>query len=401
MTFREKFSEPVLFGTAALWCLSNGIMHVIVPLYAISLGFSILQISSIVAVPVLATLAVRFVGGALSDRFGERHVLQGCYFLMMLAALILIQAESFVSLVMVLVVANVSRSTFWIPAQSLASQIAGPNVGKKLGQLSAANYSGTLLGQILGGVLAAYLGYRPSFLLLSGLGFTCALLSLALPESHAKPRGRSVWQITIGVGRLLRLPQTWLIITGSGAAALPLAMCASIYPVYLAHLRYGEEWIGLALSFRSLGPIVIGLLLATWITPRRQKFFYALGMLVLGGGLIASGFFERYLLLGLCIAALGAGGGVMDLLYQVQASALSRASDRSMAMASTGMGWNLSPFFMPLIVGWLVETWGFDFAFLAAGLFLILTGAGTHLWFRLCALDEHALHRLVEQESES
>ena len=82
-------------------------MHVVVPLYALHLGFSILQISSIVAVPVLATLVVRFVGGALSDRFGERFVLQGCYVLQTLAALLLLWAASFASLIVVLVVANI------------------------------------------------------------------------------------------------------------------------------------------------------------------------------------------------------------------------------------------------------------------------------------------------------
>ncbi|MFQ5854013.1 MAG: MFS transporter, partial [Candidatus Binatia bacterium] len=142
-----------------------------------------------------------------------------------------------------------------------------------------------------------------------------------------------------------------------------------------------------------------GLLMGTLITPARQKFFYGLGMVVLGVGLIGSGFLERYLFLTLCLVVLGAGGGVMDLLYQVQASTLSQASDRSMAMASTGMGWNLSPFFMPMIVGWLVEMWGFRFAFLAAGLFLLLIGTGAKLWFRLFALDGRALSKLASKES--
>ena len=394
----KPYSQHVLFSTAALWCLCNGMMHVIVPLYALNLGFSILEISSIVAVPVLATLVVRFVGGALSDRFGERGVLQGCYLLMAMASLMLIGATGFYTLIIVLVVANVSRSTFWIPAQSMASQLAGASVGRHLGKLAAANYAGTLLGQILGGVTVAYFGYLFSFYILTALGLACTLLSLALPPTDPKPKNRTVWQITLGVGRFLRYPQTWLIISGSGAAALPQAMCASIYPLYLAYLSYGEQWIGAAVSLRAVGPIVIGLLFAVLITPARQKAIFASGMIVLGIGLIGSGLSDRYFLLSLCIVAMGAGGGVMDLLYQVQASALSRAGDRSMAMASTGMGWNLSPFFMPLIVGWLVELWGFEIAFLIAGSILLVGGAGTRLWFRLCALDERTLSNFGSKE---
>lgn len=388
MTLRHKYSEYVFFGSACLWCICNGISHVIVPLYAISLGFSILEISSIVAVPALATLAIRFVGGALSDRFGERGVLQACYFLMTLAALMLIGADGYASLMIVVIVTNFSRSMFWISAQSMASQLPGTNVGKILGKLSATNHFGTLLGLALGGVMAAFLGYGLSFLILSGLALSCTLMSLGLTQPKAKPKGRTVWQITLGVGRFLRYPRTWLIISASSAAALPMAMCFSIYPIYLAHLNYGEQWIGLAVSLRSLGPIATGLLLGVWITPARQRLVYCLGMVVLGVCLIASGYLERYFLLSLTIILLGVGGGVMDILVQVQASALSQVSDRSMAMASTGMGWNFSSFFIPLIVGWLVETLGFEIAFLVSGLFLMLIGAGTNFWFRICALDE-------------
>jgi MFS family permease len=391
----------VFFGSAFLWCICNGIAHVIVPLYAISLGFSVLEIGSIVAVPALATIFIRFVGGALSDRFGERGVLQGCYSMMALAALVLTRADSYTTLMIVLIVANLSRSTFWISAQSMASQLPGTNVGKILGKLSAVNHFGGLIGQVLGGVMAAFLGYGISFLILLGLALSCTLMSLALTQSRAKPKGRTVWQITLGVGHFLRYSRTWLIITVSGAAALPMAMCISIYPVYLAHLNFGEQWIGVAVAVRSLGPIAIGLLLGAWITPARQRLVYGLGMVVLGFCLIASGYLERYFLLGLTIILLGAGGGIMDLLAQVQASALSQAGDRSMAIASTGMGWNLSSFFIPLTVGWLVEMLGFEIAFLISGLFLMLIGAGTKLWFRICALDEGVFAKLVVKESET
>ncbi len=401
MTLRQKYSELVFFSSACFWCICNGISHVIVPLYSIFLGFSVLEISSIVAVPALATIFVRFVGGALSDRFGERGVLQGCYSMMALSALILIGAESYTTLMIVLIVANLSRSTFWISAQSMASQLPGTNVGKTLGKLSAINYSGIFFGQVLGGIMAAFLSYGTSFLILFGLALSCTLMSLALTQSEAKPKGRTVWQITLGVGRFLRYSRTWLIITVSGAAALPMAMCSSIYPVYLAHLNFGEQWIGLAVSVRSLGPIAIGLLLGVWITPVRQRLIYGLGMVVLGFCLIASGYLDRYFLLGLLIILLGAGGGIMDLLAQVQASALSQASDRSMAIASMGMGWNLSAFFVPLVTGWLVEMLGFEIAFLVSGLFLMLIGAGTNFWFRICALDEGAFTKLVSKESET
>ena len=98
---------------------------------------------------------------------------------------------------------------------------------------------------------------------------------------------------------------------------------------------------------------------------------------------MASGLTDDLILLVLFIAALGAAGGILDLLYLVPAAELSKAGDRSIAMASMGLGWNLAPFLTPLLVGWLAEVRGFRFAFLAAGLFFLVVSAGTRLWHRL------------------
>lgn len=385
MSFHKPAAVLPLYSSAALWNICMGMLQVLLPLYALSLGFSILKISSLIALPVLAEVVMRFVGGALSDRFGERRVLQGCYLLMVLAASVLLVAKSYGPLFLAQAISYVSRGTFWTPIQSLASQIPGSSAGKKLGRLAACNYGGGLVGLALGGVLASLLGYHNSFFFLTVITLLCAILGLALPHIDPKPRGRTIFEITAGIGRFLRYRQVWLMITISSAAALPPTLTQSLYPLYLAHLNFGEQWIGLTLSLRALGPIFVGLVLGSLITPARQKAIYALGMATLGIFLVGSGLTRNFLLLGLCVAFLGTAGSLMDLLYQVQASELSRAGDRSVVMASMGLGWNISPFFAPLIVGWLAEVAGFGVAFLTAGGFFLLMAAGTTLWHRLLA----------------
>ncbi len=240
----------VLYGSAALWCTCIGISHVLIPLYAIHMGFSILKIASVVSLPVVATLGIRFMGGALSDRFGERLVLHTCYLLNTLAAVVLYQAEGFFSLFIAQTISNLSRSFFWTPAQSIASQLPGSTPGKRLGQLSAGNAAGNLAGLGLGGVLAATVGYPGAFLVLIVATLASSVLGFFLPSVEAKPKGRSVWQIFAGIGKYLCYRPTWLTITASFAAALAPALTQSIYPVYLAQLGYGEQWIGLGEHLR-------------------------------------------------------------------------------------------------------------------------------------------------------
>lgn len=380
---RASLSLLALYSSASVWNLCLAMMQVLVPLYALSLGFSALRIGSLVAVPALAHVMIRFMGGAFADRFGERRVLQGCYVLLILAAVVLLWAEDFATLLIAQATANLSQASFWISSQSLVSQLPGSNMGKKLGRLTACNYGGNLIGLNLGGLCAALLGYAGSFLALTVLTLVCFLLGLALPDVDPKPSHRTVWQITSGIGRFLRYPQVWLVISVSYAAALPVSLTVSVYPIYLSELGYGEQWIGTALSFRAMGPVLIGLALGSLITAARRKGLYALGMSALGLSLVGSGLTERILLIGFCIGVLGAAGGMLDLLYQVLASEMSNAGDRSMAMASMGLGWNLSFLSIPVMVTWLVEVQGFQFALLSTGAVSLLAALGTPMWHRL------------------
>jgi len=370
----------VLYGSAALWCTCIGMSHVLIPLYAIHMGFSILKIASVVSLPVLATLGIRFMGGALSDRFGERLVLHTCYLLNTLAAVVLYQAEGFFSLLIAQTISN-----FWTPAQSIASQFPGSTPGKRLGQLSACNAAGNLVGLGLGGVLAATAGYPGAFLILIVATFASSVLGFFLPFVEAKPKGRSVWQIFVGIGKYLCYRPTWLTISASFAAGLAPALTQSIYPVYLAQLGFGEQWIGFTVAFRAIGPIASGLMLAPLIIPSRQVGIYAAGIAALGIFIISSGLMEHLILLALCMAALGTASGLMDVWYQVRATQLSSASDRSASMASMGLGWNLAYIVTPVVVGWLAEIHGINFALLATGCFLLLVSSGTRLWHRLLA----------------
>ena len=376
-----------LFASSLLWNLCNGMLFVLTPLIGVTLGLSVLDIGSLVGLPYLVTIVMRFVGGALADRYGEHRMLQACYSLNLLAAAALSLAGGFYSLMLSSFLANLSRSMFWVPAQSMASQLSARNPGKMLGQLSAANYTGQVLGLSMGGVLAGWLGYGHTFAVVVLGAVFGVLLGFALPPGRRKPGDRTVWQITAGMGRRLLQRRTWLLISTSCAAAVPFGITQSVYPVYLSGLDFSEGWISVVISLRSVGPVVIGLALGSMIAIEREKLFYALGMGGLGVCILGSVWTGGWPV-GLCIAGLGMAGAVADLLNQVQAVDLSRASDRSAVMASTGLGWNMSPMALPLALGWAAETWGFGTMFAATGGFFLLVALGTPLVYR--TLDARA-----------
>ena len=372
-----------LFLGALLWNLCNGMLFVLTPLFGVTLGLSVFDIGSLVGLPYLLTIVMRFAGGALADRYGEHRMLQACYSLNVLAAVALCMANGFFSLMLSSALANLSRSIFWVPAQSMASQLSSLNPGKMLGQLSAANYTGSLLGLSLGGILAGWLGYDVTFVLLASACVIGMLLGFALPPIRSRPAGRTVWQVAAGMSRRLIERRTWLLLTSSCAAAVPFGITQSIYPVYMSGLGFPEGWISVVIAVRSIGPVVIGLALGSEITIEREKAFYAASMGGLGLCILASAWTGGWLLLGLCITGLGMAGAVADLLNQVQAVDLSRASDRSAVMGVTGLGWNMAPMALPLILGWAADVWGFGVMFLATGSFFLLIALGTPAVYRI------------------
>ena len=373
----------MLFLGAFLWNMCNGMLFVLTPLFGVSLGLSVLDIGSLVGLPYLMTIVMRFVGGAFADRYGEHRMLQVCYSLNVLAAAGLYMAGGFFSLMLSSALANLSRSMFWVPAQSMASQLSSRDPGKMLGQLSAANYTGQLLGLALGGILAGWLGYGTTFILVaSGIHRQHAARICAPPDPVETRRPHRVAdhrEDEPAVGRAAH----WLLISSSCAAAVPLGITQSIYPVYMSDLSFSAGWISVVIAVRSLGPVVIGLALGSDITIEREKLFYALSMGGLGLCILASAWTGGWLLLGLCITGLGMAGGIADLLNQVQAVDLSRASDRSAVMASTGLGWNMAPMALPLLLGWAADVWGFGAMFLATGCFFLLIAMATPLVYRV------------------
>ena len=377
-----------LHSSGALWNACMGMLQILVPLYGLSLGFSIVKISSLISLPVLVEVVVRFGGSALSDRFGGRRALQICFLLMSSSGAVLLLADSYLYLLLAQSLAFCSRSIFWISIQALGSQLPGASLGKKLGRLYAWNHAGGFSGLSLGGVILALLGFHQAFIVLASVALLCLVFSLAFPHVESKPGGRSLWKITQGIGRFLAHRHIWLTVSVSFAAAIPASLSQSIYPLYLAYLEYQEQWIGMLISLRTLGPLIIGLVLASFITVSRQRGIYALGMAALGLFVMGTGWAENPWSLAFVFAAVGAFGALMDLLYQVQAAEFSRAGDRSVAMASSGLGWILCPLVTPMSVGWLAQVYGFRFAFLAAGLFFLLIAVGTRLWHRWLAPAE-------------
>jgi MFS family permease len=86
-------------------------------------------------------------------------------------------------------------------------------------------------------------------------------------------------------------------------------------------------------------------------------------------------------LIGLWMLVVGFGSGAMTLYFQITIAEASRPEERGAALALGGMGWSLSHFSTPLVMGLLADRYGIVPGFYVLG-FVGLACALLIAWMR-------------------
>jgi DHA1 family multidrug resistance protein-like MFS transporter len=171
------------------------------------------------AAPPLSLAIFSPLWGMLADRYGRRLMLLRANF----GAAVVLGAMSMVRSVEALVVLRLLQGTLsgtMVAAQAMvAAYTPDRHSGMALGSLSAAVYSGSMVGTFLGGMLAEYFGYRPVFLVSAILLLSAGLLifwgareefsrpPVRWPEKGKRPKRafadlRHVWPILLLLGAM-------------------------------------------------------------------------------------------------------------------------------------------------------------------------------------------------------
>lgn len=148
---RSPLLLPILLGS-----LSFGILNFVLPIYGKRLGASALEIGGLFSV-VAATMAVvrPFVGWAL-DRFGRKKFFVAALAFRALALGTFAFASDIALLYVARLVQGLAASLTWIPAFTIASDLAPPaERGRAIGRVEEASSRGELIGGTVGfGLLA-------------------------------------------------------------------------------------------------------------------------------------------------------------------------------------------------------------------------------------------------------
>jgi MFS family permease len=372
----------IIFG--GIYSVAMQMAILLVPLYALSLNYPPLKLAFLVSLPAILQIAIRMLGGAITNSLGEKNILKISFLCITLAGVVFVFSSTLASLYIAQLLLSTSRGLFWSTAQTYLSKLpeSEGRLNRIFGLFEGITAVGAIAGLILAGYLSQWFGTANAFISLIVIGLISFFLTGALPDLPSSGENKS---ISVGLKSIravaLHRP-LYLACLCAFTAAVPLSLVGTFYPVYLSGLGIQEGVIGLIISVKAAGTVTAGFLVARLFDRVNASVPYMISFLLIGFSLIVTQMLSAPILIAAIVIFTGLGSGMSSILYQSLTTKYSTVENRGSAMAFTTNFWSLSHLTIPVIFGAIAQQKGLSFSFLIAGISIILLGFVGALSFR-------------------
>ncbi len=373
----------LIYGASFSYQITLGLIQVLVPLYALHLGYDLTVLGVIVASQAVFGLVLRLFAGAIADQFGERWVLWASFVTMVCGMVFFVASGFFWMLILAQSFVGYSRATYWTATQSYVSRINPARSGEIYGRLNAFGSAGGLIGAFLSGVLVITLGYGAAFSITGAVALAGFLGSLALPPLATRS-GRRGFTAPLGhIPGIARHRGMGLAGFASFVASMSMIVPSILFIPYLRELEYSEDIIGGMQAVGVGGSVAIGMMFGHVLARLGRRWTYTIALLMAGfvvlGISAGAGAYATLvplmLLYGLFRSSLG-------ILYPIAASDHSSPNMRGMAMAYVGLYWGTAQLLAPLGFGAFAGAFGLEATLWAAGALFLTAGAFFPILYR-------------------
>ena len=252
--------SPALAVLATISFVSSlgiSIMLPLLPLYALSLGASPLQLGLMTSGFAIANGVAQFASGFLMDRYGARRFVVAGIGTYAAANVLIATAPTAVALIGYRVVAGLGGGINMVATRLYISQTAEQaNLAFFNSIISAANSAGSVLGPGFGGLVAVAGDLRAPFFIVAGTSALAFIAALFLPRPTPRPHdvgalssaGGRVWSRTVFV----LLAGNLLLLIGFGG------WITSYAPFVTTHLGWSTFDVGIIFTIFGIGDITLG-----------------------------------------------------------------------------------------------------------------------------------------------
>jgi len=189
------------------------------------------------------------IWGAVSDRTGRKLMLLRSSIGMAIVMALMGTVSSVVQLLLLRLAMGIISGFIPAAVALVATNTPKEKVGYALGTLQTGGVSGQIVGPLLGGVLAHFLGFRNVFWVTSALLVVASLIVFFLVKEEFKRPERAATQERVGfqqrVMQLQHLRGVWPVFVVGMLTTFALLMVDPLMSVYITTLVPGSENIAL------------------------------------------------------------------------------------------------------------------------------------------------------------
>ena len=391
---RSQLAESGLYAHTTAYSLVLGSIIVLVPLHILSLGYSPAGLGLIIAGQGIFQVALRLFGGILSDRLGERWVMQCALAAMALGSLTLAFSESVLWMIVAQALFGGSRSIYWVAAQSYGTRIDETRPAVIMGRFFGFGSAGSILGNGGAAVVAATFGFETGFILVAIISFI-SMIIVAITPKIPNLSQRTLKEILSPVPKVFLKKSIMLPAILAFGTSLQMGIMGSIGAALFEEFGFLKEnaaitlgslsmdKYGFLMSTHAIGSVIAGFTFAKFVAKAGQQLTYALtiggnGILLLSIVFLGNIFLIATLLMFTLGLAFNSGRVFNSSLTAMASS----PEQRGVFMAVVGIYWALGVFIGPLVFGPLAEITSLSISISVAGILMLFAAIMSPLLFR-------------------
>ncbi len=327
-----------------------GLIVPLVPLHALELGASDVEIGIIGSLGALTTAFLPLFFGRLSEKTGRKALMFPGLATFGLVCAGYGSSLSINQIMSIKIFEGLSSALFWSPSDALAGDLAPiARRGHVAGRFGIAWSLGFILGPFTGGVMMSMIGFRASMYVSAVLMLPCLLLLYRhVAEPLRKPVSHSEAHRILGLGD----PSIRPILPAMLIYGFVGGIFYSLFPAYAAYLGFTASEIGSLLSFLSLSRTLSFVYISRILAQMGKSRSMRLGGILLGIPALLLGALTGFIPLAVLLTCIGLGQGLVYSVAMVIMFGSSAKGEATGALESSiGTGWLVGP----LIGGYAAE----------------------------------------------